>query len=226
MLFPKASVYEKKQFVIHKNGENIQIDVKESYSRLVISPKMKSLAESFGIHCNDRESFANSRLSIEVAIDGFYHTQIFKDQRNVSLEEQIDLILQYFLDAPDIVKAHRIERARKEEEQRIRSEIQNFNEEIIKSQVAQFEKAREEFKLYKELMELKDYLSLIKIEMRNLTDPEKELAGLWIKIVSHYAEQEDPLQKRIQKFKKIANQKIDAYTNFWCKQSKEYSPCE
>jgi len=127
------------------------------------------------------------------------------------------------LDGPQKVKNMRAEQERDEKERRDRQAIRNFNDAIIRSQEKQYEKALEEVNLYKQLQELRDYINLIHSQMSDFSEKEKKNADLWIKIFREYANEADPIKKRLNKIKIIANEPEDKYNNYWCRKAKPYT---
>jgi hypothetical protein len=223
---PHAERWDPKVMVFEKSGEKLQIHVREVYSRISISPKNRSIAAKFGIDCRERENFANGQLNIEIKINDIYQSQTFKDLRKVSLEDQMDLILQYMLDGPQKAKDKRAAQEKEENERRDRQAIRNFNDNILKSQKRQYTKALEEVNLYKQLQDLKDYIGILQTQMSGLSKQEKKLANFWISIVQEYAKEADPITNHINLIRKIANEPEDEYENYWCKKSKPYTPHE
>ena len=62
--------------------------------------------------------------------------------------------------------------------------------------------------------------------MSAFSDKERELGNFWVRIVREYAEEADPIKKRLQHIQKLANSPEDRYSNYWYKESKEYIPKE
>ena len=223
---PKTGQYERKNLLFEKDGEKLEIFVREGYTRVPISTKLRTIADKFDLRCNEKENFANGLLNIEVKIQGHYRSVTFKDLKKVSLEEQMDLLLQYMLDAPQQIKDRRAEQKLEEDGRRDRQAIRNFNENIIKSQQKQYEHALEEVRLHKQHLELKEYIRLLEAQMFGFSKKEKGIADHWIRIVQTYAQEADPIKKRLEHIRKIANEPVDKYSNYWCKKSRPYTPQE
>lgn len=223
---PKTGQYERKNLLFEKDGEKLEIFVREGYTRVPISTKLRTIADKFDLRCNEKENFSNGLLNIEVKIQGHYRSETFKDLKKVSLEEQMDLLLQYMLDAPQKIKDRRAEQKREEDERRDRQAIRSFNENIIKSQQKQYEHALEEVRLHKHHLELKEYIRLLEAQLSVFSDKERELGNFWIRIVREYVEEADPIKKRLRHIQNVANSPEDRYNNYWCKESKEYTPSE
>lgn len=223
---PHAERHDPHELVFIKDGEKIQIYMREGYSRTTLSPKAQSLAKNHDIYTSKTENFANGLLYIEVKINDIYRSQTFKDLKKVSLEEQMDLVFQYILDAPQKAKDMRVEREKEEKEREDRREIRRFNDNILKSQERQYEKALAEIHLYKQLQELKDYIALLQTHISSFTEKERSLANFWIQIVQKYANDADPITNRLEQLKAIANEPEDKYDNYWCKKAKKYIPHE
>ena len=221
---PKTGQYERKNLLFEKDGEKLEIFVREGYTRVPISTKLRTIADKFDLRCNEKENFANGLLNIEVKIQGHYRSVTFKDLKKVSLEEQMDLLLQYMLDAPQQIKDRRAEQKLEEDGRRDRQAIRNFNENIIKSQQKQYEHALEEVRLHKQHLELKEYIRLLEAQMFGFSKKEKGIADHWIRIVQTYAQEADPIKKRLEHIRKIANEPVDKYSNYWCKKSRPYTP--
>jgi len=221
---PKTSQYERKNLLFEKDGEKLEIFVREGYTRVSISTKLRTIAEKFDLRCHEKENFANGMLNIEVKIQGHYRSETFKDLKKVSLEEQMDLLFQHMLDAPQKIKDRRAEQKREEDERRDRQVIRSFNENIIKSQQKQYEYALVEVRLHKQHLELKEYIKLLEGQISEFSDKERKLGNFWVKIVRKYAEEADPLKKRLQYIQNVACSPEDVYSNYWCKKSKEYTP--
>lgn len=136
----------------------------------------------------------------------------------------MDLLLQYMLDAPQLIKDMREKKERDERERRERYAVDSFNEGIIKSQAAQYESAMVEVKLYKELQDLEGYIVLLENQMAGFSEKEKELGHFWIRIVRDYAKRAHPISKRLKQLQKTANASEGSYYDQWCKESKEYTP--
>jgi len=136
----------------------------------------------------------------------------------------MDLLLQYMLDAPQKIKDRRADQKREEDERRDRQAIRSFNENIIKSQQKQYEHALDEVRLHKQHLELEEYIKLVEGQMSEFSDKERKLGEFWIRIVQKYAEEADPLKKRLQHIQNVSNSPEDKYGNYWCKKSKEYTP--
>ena len=222
----KTGQYDQKELLIEKDGEKIEIFVREGYARVPVSPKLRTIAQTFDITCNEKENFANGLLNIEITIPGLYRPTSFKDLKKVSLEDQMDLLLQYMLDAPQLIKDVREKKERGERERRERYAVDSFNEGIIKSQAAQYESAMVEVKLYKELQDLEGYIALLESQMADFSEKEKELGHFWIRIVRDYAKRANPISKRLKQLQKTANASEGSYYDQWCKESKEYAPKE
>ena len=134
----------------------------------------------------------------------------------------MDLVLNYLLEAPSNIKAERERRYREQVEYERKKAIRIHNENIVTSQHAQLDKALQESKLIQELRELENYLISIEAATNDFSDQEKRYAEHWLNIVRHFAEEKHPLKKRVNLFKKLANEPEDPYKYYWAKEEKSY----
>ena len=73
---------------------------------------------------------------------------------------------------------------------------------------------------------LKEYIKLVEGRLSEFSDKERELGNFWARIVREYAEEADPLKKRLQLIKSVAGSPEDRFSDYWCKESKDYTPNE
>lgn len=211
---------------LEKDSENIFINLREGYSRNPVSEKEKKALEKRHFYSRDYNYCANGILYLEITHEYQYSPITFKDLKRSNVEDQLDLIFTLIHDAPQLIKQEREKRRQAQEERERKEEIRRHNQRICESQEEQFEKAQKELRLLKELRELDQYLLEIEAEVANLSPNEKEVANHWIRIVRYFSENAHPLNKRINAFKKIANEPEDPYKHYWHKNTKTYSGIE
>lgn len=215
-----------KVLALEKEGEEIFISFREGYSRNLISDKEKKLLEKRNFYARDFNYCANGILHVEISHEFQYTPVIFKDLKRSKVEDQLDLIFTFINDAPRLIKQKREERRIAQEERERKAEIHRHNQLILESQLKQFEKAQKEMVTLRDLRELDQYLSIVEAESALLTPEEKAVANYWLAIVRHFSEQAHPLTKRINLFKKLANEPEDPYNHHWYKDPKTYTGIE
>ena len=221
-LFEEKDRYRQKEFAIEKDGEKMYINIREGYSKTSLSIKSQKLLEKLDVYSGDYRNYPNGVIYFEIKHEFKYYPEIFKDQKRIKLEQQMDLVLNYILEAPSDIKAERERRHREQVEYERKKAIRIHNENIVTSQHAQLDKALQESKLIQELRELENYLISIEATTNDFSDQEKRYAEHWLNIVRHFAEEKHPLKKRVNLFKKLATEPEDPYKYYWAKEEKSY----
>jgi hypothetical protein len=195
-LFEEKDYYRQKEFVLEKDGEKIYINIREGYSKTNLSVKSQKLLEKLDVYSGDYRHSANGIIYFEIKHEFKYYPEIFKDQKRIKLEQQMDLVLNYLLEAPGNIKAERERRHREQIEYERKKVIRIHNENIVTSQRAQLDKALQESKIIQELRDLENYLISIEAATNDFSDQEKRYAEHWLNIVRHFAEEKHPLKKQ------------------------------
>ena len=220
--FEEKDRYRQKEFVLEKDGEKIYINIREGYSKTNLSVKSQNLLEKLDVYSGDYRHSANGIIYFEIKHEFKYYPEIFKDQRRIKLEQQMDLVLNYLLETPSDIKSERERRHKEHLEYERKRAIRIHNENIATSQHAQLDKALQESKLIKELQDLDSYLVNIETALKDFSDEEKIYAAHWLNIVRRLAEEKHPLKKRLNLFKKLAAEPEDPYKYYWAKEEKAY----
>lgn len=220
--FEEKDRYSQKDFVMEKDGEKIYINIREGYSKTNLSIKSLKTLEKLDVYSGDYKHYPNSIIHFEIRHEFEYYPTIFKDQKKINLEQQMDLILNYLLDAPNKIKVERDRRNKERIEDERKQSIRRHNENIATSQREQLDKALQEVKLIQELEDIEKYLVSIEGAIINFSDEEKVYAEHWLNIVRHHAKEKHPLRKRLNLFKKLATEPEDPYRSYWAKDGKTY----
>ena len=200
-----------KKMLFEKDEETMTFNLRQGYNWKKLDQKNESFLYT------QRIAIPNNNFTLDLIglMKGGYKS--FKTSVRRPLEKVIEEIFEEFLNMPGF---QRIERKRKEEE-RLRYEEESrksaFNYEIVESQKQQYKIALEEAEHFERRLILKNYLIELTKEVDNLKGREKELATLWVEIVSSRYERNNPLERRLKYFSKLLNDE-DYHFDAWFKE--------
>lgn len=214
--------YHGKETVFVKDGIEIKARIREGYSRITPKTRFRKDIPKHIISDYEEEYYPNGILYFEIAHDYIYQWHIFRDLKRHSLEDQLPLIYDFIINAPETIKAkdesHRIEQARRDH---IR-EVNEFNQRRAKNRTEQYKACLEEAQLFKQMADLKEYLDTIEYKSFSLTEEEQAITNQWLTLVRLYAHANNPINRRINRLKQIANDpEVRAY-ECWSMNKREY----
>ena len=90
------------------------INIREGYSKTSLSIKSQKLLEKLDVYSGDYRNYPNGVIYFEIKHEFKYYPEIFKDQKRIKLEQQMDLVLNYLLEAPSDIKGERERRYREQ----------------------------------------------------------------------------------------------------------------
>lgn len=188
-----------RRMIIEKDNEIMTFSLRQGYSWKKLIHKNDTL------HYPDKVPIPNDNFTFDVIglMRGGYKS--FKTSARKPLENIIELVFNAFLNMPSEQKIRREEQKRKDKEYAEESSRRAFNYEIVESQKQQYKIALEEAEHFERRVILKNYLLELKKEVDTLSGREKELATLWVEIVSSRYEKNNPIERRLKYFSKLLN---------------------
>lgn len=214
--------YHGKETVFVKDGIEIKARIREGYSRISSKTRFRKDIPKYIISDYEDQYYPNGILYFEISHEYIYQWHIFKDLQRHSLEDQLPLIYNFIITAPETIKAEnerrRIEEARREH---IR-EVNEFNSRRSKNRTAQFEASLKEAQLFKQMTDLKDYLKVLEHQSLSLSKKERAITNQWLSLVRLYADANNPINRRINCFKQIAKDPEVRKYEYWTMNKREY----
>jgi len=214
---------------LEKNGFKFEINTEHGGYRHELHIKKDDeiltfyLREGYSWQLNDvkpndywgdrRTAYANGTFIFLIEDLNKLVSKQFKQSKQTKLEDQIEDIINAFIDMPQKIKNERQEREDREKKWQRHARIERHNEDIIRSQNAQLDIALNEAKRFRLLNDLNLYLSEIESKIKDLPINQKSLAVEWLNLVKDKANDEHPILNRIKNLQDMSESESDE--NYW-----------
>jgi len=214
--------YHGKETVFMKDGIQIKARIREGYSRITPKTVFRKDIPKYLISDYEEQYYPNGVLYFELYHQYSYNWHVFKDLKKHKLEDQLPLIFNFILNAPNEIRAEDERRKIiREQENHIR-EVDEFNRRRAKNRSEQFRLGLEEAILFKQIANLTEFLEILENQSLFLSHEERAITNQWISLVRNYADLNNPVIKRINAFKQIANNPEVSKYAYWMMNKRKY----
>lgn len=187
-----------------KDNEGIRFFLNEGYKRKMLNAEEFKVAKEKSAWAKEYEMVPSGKLSFTVSgREGWPERKWADDSKKI--EERLPTIVAEFINLVPRQKQLRIDRARQEEERRIRQWRAQQEEWTRSAQRRQFQDALAESELLDKLMKMEAYLRHLEEKYAEAHGkPPEGNAADWFHLMRQLAEAQDPVSSRLSKLRHIS----------------------